>query len=170
MTVWRKGGGGTFLLIFTGIPYVISSHCEILRFGSSVRKKWKAMTCNLKLGSTFHWDLLPHRGSALSLLIWLNLASSHISHPKLYPWFLDTREYNFSLLSLFNIVTCQSLASFMTQDFMKWNTNKFHSWFLKTFQRVQFLTKKPQQALQPSLRETTLNQHNQHDPLSLNKS
>ena len=97
MTVWRKGGGGTFVLIFTGIPYVISSHCEILRFGSSVRKKWKAMTCNLKLGSTFHWDLLPHRGSALSLLIWLNLASSHISHPKPpYPWFLDTRESTIS--------------------------------------------------------------------------
>ena len=80
------------------------------------------MTCNLKLDSTFHWVLLPHRGSALSLLIWLNLASSHISHPKPYPWFLDTREYNFSLLSPFNIVTCQS-TSFMTLDFMKWNTN-----------------------------------------------
>ena len=81
MTVWRKGGGGTFVLIFTGIPYVISSHCEILRFGSSVRKKWKQWRAIYILVRPFTGTCYP----IVEVLFpfWSDWTSLHLTFPTL---------------------------------------------------------------------------------------
>ena len=126
--VWRRGGAGTFLLIFTGFNNPSFIHLEIWILFCWVRKKQKVVyMCNLKART----GLLAGLAASAEVLFPFDLIEPpFISYfPSLNPPYTSTplisqylpgREYNFlpkkapkRTFAPIQFVTCQPLSSFM---------------------------------------------------------